>query len=394
MAQVKLEHVGKIYAGNVRAVKDFNLTIEDGEFIVMVGPSGCGKSTTLRMVAGLEDISEGTVSIGDRVVNDVLPKDRDIAMVFQNYALYPDKTVYENMAFCLRMRPYVSQTISSGGMFDSLLNWWRLRREKNAMIDRRVREAADILGIQGLLNRRPKALSGGQRQRVAVGRCIVRDPAVFLFDEPLSNLDAKMRVQMRTEISRLHNKLRTTMIYVTHDQTEAMTMGDRIVVMKDGLIQQVDAPSDLYDNPVNTFVAGFIGTPPMNFFTMHVEKSNGGFLIKDESFSLKAPDSWTKALEPYEGKKITFGLRPEHIGSPLAEAQENPQRIPATVEVIEPMGSETYLYLKAAGANFIARVDPHRICKVGETIDLAVMMDRGHIFDIETTERIKGFKNS
>ena len=392
MAQVKLEHVGKIYAGNVRAVKDFNLTIEDGEFIVMVGPSGCGKSTTLRMVAGLEDISEGTVSIGDRVVNDVLPKDRDIAMVFQNYALYPDKTVYENMAFCLRMRPYVGSNISSGGFFDSLLNWWRLRREKNAMIDRRVREAADILGIQGLLNRRPKALSGGQRQRVAVGRCIVRDPAVFLFDEPLSNLDAKMRVQMRTEISRLHNKLRTTMIYVTHDQTEAMTMGDRIVVMKDGVIQQVDAPSDLYDNPVNTFVAGFIGTPPMNFFTVQVEKENdGGYLIKDDGFSLKAPASWSAALAPYTGKRVTFGLRPEHIGSPSAEAQENPQTIPATVEVIEPMGSETYLYLKAGSTSFIARVDPHRMCKVGETIELAVLMERGHVFDTETTESIKGF---
>jgi multiple sugar transport system ATP-binding protein len=238
MAKVTLEHVGKIYPGNVRAVKDFNLEIEDGEFIVLVGPSGCGKSTTLRMVAGLEEISEGTVKIGDRVVNDVLPKDRDIAMVFQNYALYPDKTVYENMAFCLRMRKYTGTGGRPKGIIRNFINWLGNRKQKNEDIDRRVKEAADILGIRDLLRRRPKALSGGQRQRVAVGRCIVRNPAVFLFDEPLSNLDAKMRVQMRTEISRLHNKLRTTMIYVTHDQTEAMTMGDRIVVMKDGIVSK------------------------------------------------------------------------------------------------------------------------------------------------------------
>ncbi len=389
MAQVTLEHVGKVYPGDVRAVKDFNLTIEDGEFIVMVGPSGCGKSTTLRMVAGLEEISEGTIKIGGRIVNDVLPKDRNIAMVFQNYALYPDKTVYENMAFCLRMRKYQPEDDKQRkGPFAPLINWWRNRREKNAEIDRRVREAADILGIQDLLDRRPKALSGGQRQRVAVGRCIVRNPAVFLFDEPLSNLDAKMRVQMRTEISRLHNKLRTTMIYVTHDQTEAMTMGDRIVVMKDGVIQQVATPSELYDNPNNIFVAGFIGTPPMNFFDVEIQDDNGNLSIKSDAFTLKVPQEWTNAVAPHVGRRLTFGLRPEHVGSPSAEAQSHPQTIAADIEVIEPMGSETYLYMKVGDAGFIARVDPHRVCSVGDKIDLAVMMDKAHLFNPETTERI------
>ena len=389
MAQVTLEHVGKIYPGDVRAVKDFNLTIEDGEFIVMVGPSGCGKSTTLRMVAGLEEISEGTIKIGGNIVNDVLPKDRNIAMVFQNYALYPDKTVYENMAFCLRMRKYQPEDDKQRkGPFAPLINWWRNRREKNAEIDRRVREAADILGIQDLLDRRPKALSGGQRQRVAVGRCIVRNPAVFLFDEPLSNLDAKMRVQMRTEISRLHNKLRTTMIYVTHDQTEAMTMGDRIVVMKDGVIQQVATPSELYDNPNNIFVAGFIGTPPMNFFDVEIQDNNGNLSIKSDAFTLKVPQNWMDAVAPHVGRRLTFGLRPEHVGSPSAEAQNHPQTISAAIEVIEPMGSETYLYMKAGEAGFIARVDPHRACSVGDKIDLAVMMDKAHLFNQETTERI------
>lgn len=385
MAQVKLEHVGKVYSGNVRAVTDFNLTIEDGEFVVMVGPSGCGKSTTLRMVAGLEEISEGTVTIGDRVVNDVLPKDRDIAMVFQNYALYPDKTVYENMAFCLRMRPYVSPNITSKGWLDGLLNWWRLRREKNEMIHRRVMAAAEILGIQSLLDRRPKALSGGQRQRVAVGRCIVRDPAVFLFDEPLSNLDAKMRVQMRTEISRLHRRLQATMIYVTHDQTEAMTMGDRIVVMKDGVIQQVAAPAELYDHPVNTFVAGFIGTPPMNFFPARLTGEGEGLELDCGAFRLGVPDAWCQALAGHAGQDVVFGLRPEHIGSPLAEAQDAAPRIPAVVEVIEPMGSETYLYLRSGETSFIARVEPHRRCRIGERVELAVQLEHGHVFDKETT---------
>jgi multiple sugar transport system ATP-binding protein len=341
------------------------------------------------MVAGLEEISEGTITIGDRVVNDVLPKDRDIAMVFQNYALYPDKTVYENMAFCLKMRNFMPTTSNAdAGFLGSLRSWWKNRQLKRAEIDRRVREAADILGIQDLLNRRPKALSGGQRQRVAVGRCIVRNPAVFLFDEPLSNLDAKMRVQMRTEISRLHNRLGTTMIYVTHDQTEAMTMGDRIVVMKDGLIQQVATPADLYDSPKNIFVAGFIGTPPMNFFDARVVKVNDKLQIKEESFALDVPAAWRAKLEPYIDKKVIFGLRPEHVGSPSAESIETAPTIPAVVEVIEPMGSETYLYMKTGATGFIARVDPHRSCKVGDQLNLAVIMANGRVFDVDSTNSI------
>ncbi len=365
MAGVILRYVGKIYPGNVRAVKDFNLEIADGEFVVLVGPSGCGKSTTLRMVAGLEEITEGTIQIGDRVVNDVPPKDRDIAMVFQNYALYPHMTVYQNMAFGLKLRKF-----------------------RKAEIDARVREAADILGIQDLLDRRPKALSGGQRQRVAVGRAIVRKPAVFLFDEPLSNLDAKMRVQMRTEISRLHNRLATTMIYVTHDQVEAMTMGDRIVVMKDGLIQQVATPTDLYDSPANMFVAGFIGTPPMNFFDVVVTGQNGSLTLKEDTFAIPVPPEWRDRLAPYTGRQVVFGVRPEHVGSPTAESIPGLPRIGAAVEVIEPMGSETYLYLNTGRNAFIARVDSHRLCRVGERLDLAVLLAKGHVFDKETTRAI------
>jgi multiple sugar transport system ATP-binding protein len=361
MARVTLEGVGKIYPGNVRAVEDFNLEIADGEFVVMVGPSGCGKSTTLRMVAGLEEITEGMVKIGERIVNDVPPKDRDIAMVFQNYALYPHMTVYDNMAFGLKLRKF-----------------------KKAEIDQRVREAAEILGIGELLERRPKALSGGQRQRVAVGRAIVRKPAVFLFDEPLSNLDAKMRVQMRTEISRLHTRLETTMIYVTHDQVEAMTMGDRIVVMKDGLIQQVDAPTQLYDNPANTFVAGFIGTPPMNFFDAVIVQQDGKLLLKEETFTIEIPAHWRDKLGAHVNKKVVFGVRPEHVGSPTAEAAPGVPKIMANVEVIEPMGSETYLYLNTGCNDFIARVDSHRRCSVGDKLEIAVMIDKAHVFDAET----------
>ena len=362
MARVTLEGVGKIYPGNVRAVEDFNLEIDNGEFVVMVGPSGCGKSTTLRMVAGLEEITEGEIKIGERIVNDVPPKDRDIAMVFQNYALYPHMTVYDNMAFGLKLRKF-----------------------KKAEIDQRVREAAEILGIGELVARRPKALSGGQRQRVAVGRAIVRKPSVFLFDEPLSNLDAKMRVQMRTEISRLHTRLETTMIYVTHDQVEAMTMGDRIVVMKDGLIQQVDSPTELYDNPKNTFVAGFIGTPPMNFFDAIVVQEDGKLLLKEATFTIEAHAAWREQLTPYVDKKVVFGVRPEHVGSPTAESTPGVQKIAAKVEVVEPMGSETYLYLNTGHNDFIARVDSHRHCSVGDTLDLAVMTDKAHVFDAETT---------
>jgi multiple sugar transport system ATP-binding protein len=362
MAKVILKNVGKIYPGNVRAVENFNLEIDQGEFVVMVGPSGCGKSTTLRMVAGLEEITEGTIQIGDRVVNDVPPKDRDIAMVFQNYALYPHMTVYQNMAFGLKLRKF-----------------------KKAEIDQRVRDAADILGINELLERRPKALSGGQRQRVAVGRAIVRKPAVFLFDEPLSNLDAKMRVQMRTEISRLHTRLETTMIYVTHDQVEAMTMGDRIVVMKDGFIQQVATPTDLYDSPANIFVAGFIGTPPMNFFEVTLTGQGEKLTLTEDTFTLPVPPAWRERLAPYAGKKVTFGLRPEDVGSPRAESTAGVPHIKATVEVVEPMGSETYLYMNTGRNSFIARVDSHRICRVGERVDLAVVLDKGHVFDSQTT---------
>ncbi len=365
MARVILEHVVKIYPGNVKAVSDFNLEIEDSEFVVLVGPSGCGKSTTLRMVAGLEEITEGKIHIGERLVNDVPPKDRDIAMVFQNYALYPHMTVYDNMAFGLKLRKF-----------------------KKSEIDKRVRDASEILGIDELLARRPKALSGGQRQRVAVGRAIVRKPSVFLFDEPLSNLDAKMRVQMRTEISRLHTKLETTMVYVTHDQVEAMTMGDRIVVMKDGLVQQVAAPTDLYDSPNNVFVAGFIGTPPMNFFDGVIRSENGKIILDEDTFRLEAPPEWKEDLAPYTDKKVVFGVRPEHVGSPTAESTPGLPKIQATVEVIEPMGSESYLYMNTGRNSFIARVDSHRICHVGDKLDLAVMLQKAHVFDAESTNVI------
>ena len=365
MASVVLQNVGKTYPGNVRAVADFNLQIRDSEFVVLVGPSGCGKSTTLRMIAGLEEITMGQITIADRTVNDVPPKDRDIAMVFQNYALYPHMTVYDNMAFGLKLRKY-----------------------KKSEIDKRVRDAGEILGIESLLQRRPKALSGGQRQRVAVGRAIVRKPAVFLFDEPLSNLDAKMRVQMRTEISKLHTKLQTTMIYVTHDQVEAMTMGDRIVVMKDGYIQQVAAPTDLYDNPNNAFVAGFIGTPPMNFYDSVLHRSADGLVIDEGTFKLQIPKAWEEKLGAYADKPVIFGIRPEHVGSPTAENTPGAVKIGATVEVVEPMGSESYLYMHTGKSNFIARVDSHRVCHVGETLELALMLDKGHVFDAETTNVI------
>ncbi len=358
MAEVTLKNVCKIYPGNVKAVDDVNLQIKDREFVVLVGPSGCGKSTTLRMIAGLEEISGGTISIGDRIVNDVPPKDRDIAMVFQNYALYPHMTVYENMAFGLKLRKF-----------------------KKADIDKRVQEAADILGIKDYLHRRPKALSGGQRQRVAVGRAIVRKPEAFLFDEPLSNLDAKMRVQMRTEISKLHTRLETTMIYVTHDQVEAMTMADRIVVMKDGLVQQVGSPLNIYDNPANLFVASFIGTPPMNFFRGRMTKEGDKLVFKEEFFKLQMPPEWKGSLSPYMDKDVVFGARPEDIGSPEAENRAGMPKIKATVEVIEPMGAETYLYLNTGAQSFISRVDAHRKVSVGDKVELSVLMPKSHVFD-------------
>ncbi|MBQ7650682.1 MAG: sn-glycerol-3-phosphate ABC transporter ATP-binding protein UgpC, partial [Victivallales bacterium] len=356
------------YDGNDFSVKNFNLTVDDGEFVVLVGPSGCGKSTTLRMVAGLEEVSSGKIFIGDRCVNDVLPKDRNIAMVFQNYALYPDKTVYENMAFCLRMRKHqgICDRIKAmfGGGFDE-------------DIDKSVREAASILGIEELLERRPRELSGGQRQRVAVGRCIVRQPYVFLFDEPLSNLDAKMRVQMRTEISRLHNRLKATMLYVTHDQTEAMTMGNRIVVMKDGVIQQVATPAEIYGRPCNEFVAGFIGTPPMNFFDASLESKDDQLCVCLGGTALPLPKDSSERLSGFAGEGIRLGLRPEHIGS---ASEDGACQLTASVEVVEPLGSETLVYLKSECGAFVAKVDAQKRYRVGENVTLPVQMEMAHFF--------------
>ena len=361
MAEVVLKDVTKIYPGDVKAVDSINLHIRDREFCVLVGPSGCGKSTTLRMIAGLEEISGGTIAIGPKVVNDVPPKDRDIAMVFQNYALYPHMTVYDNMAFGLKLRKF-----------------------KKSDIDARVQDAAEILGIKDFLARRPKALSGGQRQRVAVGRAIVRKPEAFLFDEPLSNLDAKMRVQMRAEISKLHTRLETTMIYVTHDQVEAMTMADRMVIMKDGLIQQCDEPLKVYDRPANIFVAGFIGTPPMNCFHGKLVKEGEQLVFKGDGVSVPMIDEWTTELEPLTDKSVVFGIRPEDLGSEEAENNPTSPKITAKIEVVEPMGSETYLYLAIGDHSFIARVDSHRAVHVGDEIQLAISMKKAHVFDSES----------
>jgi multiple sugar transport system ATP-binding protein len=359
MAQVKLIDVTKVYPGNIQAVHKINLTVKDREFVVLVGPSGCGKSTTLRMVAGLEEVTKGEVYIGDRLVNDVAPKDRDIAMVFQNYALYPHMSVYENMAFGLRLRKY-----------------------PKSEIDSRVKEAADILGIRDLLDRKPKALSGGQRQRVAVGRAIVRKPLVFLFDEPLSNLDAKLRVQMRTEISKLHTRLRATMIYVTHDQIEAMTMGNRIVVLKDGFVQQIADPITLYDKPANKFVAGFIGSPPMNFMDGKIIKKNGAFYFDEGSFQVKIVDDMYGQLADYQDKEITFGIRCEDIHDKLFVPEAPPENtVTATVEVIEPMGSEIFLYLNTGKHTFTARVGSHSRPQLNQEMDLVLDMSKAHFFD-------------
>ncbi|MBP3541064.1 MAG: sn-glycerol-3-phosphate ABC transporter ATP-binding protein UgpC [Clostridia bacterium] len=372
MASLSLNHIYKIYTGNVTAVSDFCLEIEDKEFIVLVGPSGCGKSTTLRMVAGLEEISSGDLYIGDRLVNDVAPKDRDIAMVFQNYALYPHMTVYDNMAFGLKLR----------------------KTPKNE-IKQRVEEAARILDIAHLLNRKPKALSGGQRQRVALGRAIVREPKVFLMDEPLSNLDAKLRVAMRTEITKLHQRLQTTFIYVTHDQTEAMTMGTRIVVMKDGFIQQVDTPQNLYDYPANLFVAGFIGSPQMNFFTVTLQKEGNDVVAAFGDNKIVVPqDKLSKFTdESYIGKEVYMGIRPENISDDAEVIAANPGAVINThVEVTELMGSETYLYLSTSGKeeNIIARVDPRTASRAGQDIQVAFDVRRLHFFDKDTEVTLLG----
>jgi len=374
MANVVIENLVKIYpekAGpGVKVVHGINLEIHDREFMVLVGPSGCGKSTTLRMIAGLEEISGGSISIGGRVVNDVLPKDRDIAMVFQNYALYPHMSVYDNMAFGLKLRKF-----------------------SKADIDSRVRDAAGILGLENYLDRKPKALSGGQRQRVAVGRAIVRKPRVFLFDEPLSNLDAKMRVSTRTDISKLHARLGATMIYVTHDQVEAMTMGDRICVMKDGHIQQVAAPLDLYNQPDNMFVAGFIGSPPMNFFKGTISQANGGLsFIETNSqanpVSIPLNQVLAKRASAHIGKPVVFGIRPEDVQDTLTVASPDPgQTIEVTVEVSEPMGAETLLYLNSGVTSFIARVRPTDRFEVNQRVKVTLNLEKAHLFDA-ATERV------
>ena len=363
MASLSLKHICKKYDNGFEAVKDFNLDIEDKEFIIFVGPSGCGKSTTLRMIAGLEEITSGELYIDDRLVNNVEPKDRDIAMVFQNYALYPHMTVFENMAFGLK-----------------------LRKMPKDEIKKKVEEAAKILDLETLLDRKPKALSGGQRQRVAMGRAIVRSPKVFLMDEPLSNLDAKLRVQMRTEISKLHQRLGTTIVYVTHDQTEAMTLGTRIIVMKDGVMQQVDTPKNLYDHPKNLFVAGFIGSPQMNFIVCDViEKFDGVYLVFDNN-ALHLNDEKAKLLKNkgYIGKRVMMGIRPEDLHDKEFSLKEYKDTIKAVISVYELVGAEVYLYFDCNNTNMTARVNPNTNARVGNEVELYLDSDAMHLFDIET----------
>jgi multiple sugar transport system ATP-binding protein len=361
MARVAMRSLNKNY-DEVRAVIDVNLDIRDKEFVVLVGPSGCGKTTTLRMVAGLESITSGQISIDETVVNELPPMDRDIAMVFQNYALYPHMSVYDNMAFGLKMRKFDKPEIA-----------------------KRVQEAAEILGIEQLLKRKPRQLSGGQRQRVALGRAIVRHPRVFLFDEPLSNLDAKLRVQMRVELKKLHERLGTTAIYVTHDQVEAMTLGDRVVVMRDGRVQQVGDPMELYNEPANRFVAGFIGSPAMNFISVRLAGENGGFWAEAEGMKIKVPAPLTNRLGPYAGKEVTFGIRPEDL-SIAGDASD--LSFPATVEVIERLGSEILLDVAIGQATMVASVEPTATAKVHEILHLAVNPARVHFFDNETEAAI------
>lgn len=356
-------NINKVYEGGVQAVKNVNLTIEDKEFVVLVGPSGCGKSTTLRMIAGLEDISSGDLSIDGERVNDKAPKDRDIAMVFQNYALYPHMTVRENMAFGLEIRKF-----------------------DKATIDERVMEAANILDIKELLDRRPRALSGGQRQRVAVGRAIVRHPKVFLFDEPLSNLDAKLRVQMRAEISALHNRLQSTMVYVTHDQVEAMTMGDKIVVMRGGVVQQIGKPLTLYNKPVNKFVAGFIGSPPMNFLQVRIEEQAGFIYAVEEGFRLRLSADIASSLKPYCGKDVSMGVRAEDLVY-VPKADDDSSFI-TLVKVIETLGSHTEVYARTKRHDLVARVGPQVDFSVGEECRLAPIQDKLVFFDNETEQTI------
>ncbi|OQY35649.1 MAG: glycerol-3-phosphate ABC transporter ATP-binding protein [Spirochaetaceae bacterium 4572_59] len=358
MAEVILKDITKIYDGNVKAVDKVNINIADQEFVVLVGPSGCGKSTTLRMVAGLEDISDGELLIDGKRMNEEAPKDRDIAMVFQNYALYPHMSVYDNMAFGLKIRKYPKSDIEA-----------------------RVKEAAQILDIEELLERKPKALSGGQRQRVAVGRAIVRKPKVFLFDEPLSNLDAKLRVQMRAEIGALHSRLSATMIYVTHDQVEAMTMGDKIVVMKGGIIQQIGSPLKLYNEPINRFVAGFIGSPPMNIAISKVTEENGNINIIEEGMKVTITDERREVLKNYVGKEILVGIRPEDLDFTTTPVENN---MVAKVVVIEPLGAETQLHINTGSHTFTTKNDPTITVKVGDEVNFSPRLEKLHFFDLET----------
>ena len=368
MASITLKNIKKTYDDGVTVIEGLNLEIKDKEFIILVGPSGCGKSTTLRMIAGLEDITDGEMYIGDRLVNRVAPKDRDIAMVFQSYALYPHMTVYKNMAFALE-----------------------LRKVDKKEIDRKVREAAKILNIEQYLNRKPKALSGGQRQRVALGRAMVRDPAVFLLDEPLSNLDAKLRTEMRSQITRLHNDLQTTFVYVTHDQTEAMTMADRIVVMKDGYIQQVDTPEFLYDHPANMFVAGFIGTPQMNFIDAVIAEKSGKLYAQFDKYSILLPERMqtNEKLKAYIGKTVVFGIRPEDLHAEEKYATDDKSnKIDLHVEIAEMMGSEIYVYSNILDKKIIAKVPSSEKIKSNTDVSLYLDADSAHIFDKETENLI------
>lgn len=366
MASVTYRNVVKRF-GDVTVIKDLSMEVADKEFVVFVGPSGCGKSTSLRMLAGLEEISAGEILIGDRVVNDVPPKDRDIAMVFQSYALYPHMSVYDNMAFGLK-----------------------LRKTPKAEIDRRVKEAAGILGLEHLLDRKPKALSGGQRQRVAVGRAIVREPSVFLMDEPLSNLDAKLRVSARAEISKLHKRLGTTFIYVTHDQVEAMTMGDRIAVLNEGDLMQIDTPRKLYERPDNVFVAGFIGSPSMNFFDATLVKEEGNLFVDVGDFRLPVPANKAPIYSNYIGQKVIFGIRPENIHSPqFAPPNINAAPLQASIDVVELLGHELHVYLNSGTHDFVAIIDVRAQPSVGSKADLVANMDNMHLFDKNTEQAIR-----
>ncbi|MEW6028394.1 MAG: ABC transporter ATP-binding protein [Chloroflexota bacterium] len=366
MASVTFEHVTKEFGG-VKAVNDLSFHIEDREFLVLVGPSGCGKTTALRCLAGLEEITSGEIRIGDRVVNDVAPKDRDIAMVFQSYALYPHLSVYDNMAFGLK-----------------------LRKMPKAEIQKRVQEAADILGLQELLNRKPRQLSGGQRQRVAVGRAIVREPKVFLFDEPLSNLDAKLRVETRANISKLHQRLATTFIYVTHDQVEAMTMATRIAVINKGLLQQLDTPHNLYETPANLFVAGFIGSPAMNFFPAKLQKSDGRLMVDTGAFAVEVPKQRAQNYMQYESRKVTFGIRPEDIhNADFMPPNIIAEKVPARVDVLELMGNEVVTYLVSGDHSYVARLDPRSHYRVNDQVQVAFNMDKFHLFDAETEQALR-----